>query len=217
MITDTQLQTSVFDELKLRPSVNSAHIGVTATNGVIALTGRVVHFAEKTAAEDAAKSVYGVQDVANKIAVEIVDLCQCTDQEIAAAALNALKWDFSLPNNKVMVVVKNAWITLSGELDWRYQKDAAASSVRNLIGVAGISNDITIKPETKWIDVKRKIEESFRRNADLEARCIHVSTNAGTVTLTGSVASWVQRYQAVSAAWSAPGVTAVNNDLTITP
>ena len=89
MITDTQLQTSVFDELKLRPSVNSAHIGVTATNGVIALTGRVVHFAEKTAAEDAAKSVYGVQDVANKIAVEIVDLCQCTDQEIAAAALNA--------------------------------------------------------------------------------------------------------------------------------
>ena len=217
MITDTQLQTSVFDELKWRPSVNAAHIGVTATDGVITLTGRVVHFAEKTAAEDAAKSVYGVKGVANEIAVEIVGMYKRTDQDIAAAALNALKWDFGVPNDKVMVVVKNAWITLSGKLDWRYQKDAAASCVRNLIGVAGVTNDITIKPETKWIDVKGKIEDSFRRNADLEARRIHVTTSAGTVNLTGSVASWAERDQAVSAAWSAPGVTTVNNDLMIIP
>ena len=217
MTNDAQLQTNVLDELKWRPSVNAAHIGVTAKNGVVTLTGQVAHYAEKSAAEEAAKGVYGVKGLANDIAVEMLGSLKRTDQDLAEAALNALKWDYEVPNDKVKVVVKNGWDTLSGTLDWQYQKDAAARSVRNLMGVIAVSNDITIKPEAKWIDVKGKIEDSFRRHADLEARRISVSTDSGTVTLAGSVASWAERDQAVWAAWSAPGVTMVKNDITITP
>lgn len=217
MNTDTQLQSNVLEELKWRPSVNAAHIGVTAKNGVVTLTGQVAHYAEKSAAEEAAKGVYGVKGLANDIAVEMVGPHQRSDQDLAEAALNTLKWDYEVPNDKVKVVVKNGWLTLNGTLDWQFQKDAAARSVRNLMGVIAVTNEITIKPEAKWTDVKSKIEESFRRNADLEARRINVSTDSGTVTLKGTVASWAERDQAMWAAWSAPGVTMVNNDITITP
>jgi osmotically-inducible protein OsmY len=217
MNADTQLQTNVLDELKWRPSVNSAHIGVTAKNGVVTLTGQVAHYAEKSSAEEAAKGVYGVQGLANDITVEIVGTHKRTDQDLAEAALNAMKWDYEVPNDKVKIVVKNGWLTLTGTLDWQYQKDAAARCVRNLMGVIAVSNDIKIKPEAKWSDVKSKIEDSFRRNADLEARRISVSTDSGTVTLTGSVDSWRERDQATWAAWSAPGVTSVKNEVTITP
>ena len=217
MTTDAQLQTSVLDELKWRPSVNAAHIGVTAKNGVVTLTGQVAHYAEKSAAEEAAKGVYGVKGLANDIAVEMLGSLKRTDQDLAEAALNAIEWDYEVPNDKVKVVVKNGWVTLTGTLDWQYQKDAAARSVRNLMGVIALTNDIKIKPEAKGTDVKSKIEDAFRRNADLEARRINVSTDNGIVALTGSVASWAERDQAVWAAWSAPGVTTVKNEITITP
>ena len=217
MTTDAQLQTSVLDELKWRPSVNAAHIGVTAKNGVVTLTGQVAHYAEKSAAEEAAKGVYGVKGLANDIAVEMLGSLKRTDQDLAEAALNAIEWDYEVPNDKVKVVVKNGWLTLTGTLDWQYQKDAAARSVRNLMGVIALTNDIKIKPEAKGTDVKSKIEDAFRRNADLEARRINVSTDNGIVALTGSVASWAERDQAVWAAWSAPGVTTVKNEITITP
>jgi len=217
MKTDSNLQSDVLEELKWWPNVNAAHIGVAAKNGVVTLTGQVAHYAEKAAAEEAAKGVYGVKGTANDIMVELVGAAKRTDQDVAAAALSAIKWDFEVPEDKVKVVVKSGWVTLEGTVDWQYQKDAAERSVRYLMGVIAVTNNIGIKPSAKWIDVKTKIEDAFRRNADIEARRISVGTHDGKVTLSGSVSSWAESDQAVSAAWAAPGVTSVHNDLVIMP
>jgi osmotically-inducible protein OsmY len=217
MSNDTQLQSSVLAELKWRPSVDSAHIGVTADDGIVTLTGQVHHYAEKLAAEDAAKEVFGVKGIANDIKVEPAGSLTRSDKDIAEAAADALKWDYEVPDDKVKVVVKDGWVTLSGNVDWQFQKDAAYRCVRYLLGVVGVTNNVSIKPSTKWIDVKTKIEDAFRRNADLDERRIFVVTNDGRVTLTGTVRNWSERNAAVSGAWSAPGVTWVEDDLVISP
>jgi osmotically-inducible protein OsmY len=217
MSTDSQLQSSVLAELKWRPSVDSAHIGVTADDGIVTLTGQVHHYAEKLAAEDAAKEVFGVKGIANDIKVETAGSLTRSDKDIAEAAADALKWDYEVPDDKVKVVVKEGWVTLSGNVDWQYQKDAAYRCVRYLLGVVGVTNNVSIKPSTKWIDVKTKIEDAFRRNADLDERRISVVTNDGRVTLTGTVRNWSERNAAVSGAWAAPGVTWVEDDLVISP
>jgi osmotically-inducible protein OsmY len=217
MSNDSQLQSSVLAELKWRPSVDSAHIGVTADDGIVTLTGQVHHYAEKLAAEDAAKEVFGVKGIANDIKVETAGSLTRSDKDIAEAAADALKWDYEVPDDKVKVVVKEGWVTLSGNVDWQYQKDAAYRCVRYLLGVVGVTNNVSIKPSTKWIDVKTKIEDAFRRNADLDERRISVVTNDGRVTLTGTVRNWSERNAAVSGAWAAPGVTWVEDDLVISP
>lgn len=217
MKTDSQLKDNVLSELKWWPSVDAAHIGVTAKDGVVTLTGQVAHYTEKTAAEDAAKVVYGCMGIANDIKVQLPGSAKRTDQDIALAGLNALKWDFQIPRDKVKVSVKDGWVTLEGTVDWQYQKEAAERCVRYLMGVVSVNNTIAIKPTVKWIDVKNKIEDAFRRNADLEARRITVATFNGAVTLSGSVASWSERDDAVTAAWAAPGVTSVNVELSVMP
>jgi osmotically-inducible protein OsmY len=217
MSDDTQLQSSVLAELKWRPSVDSAHIGVTADDGIVTLTGQVQHYTEKLAAENAAKDVLGVRGIANDIKVEPEGSLKQSDKDIAAAAIGALKWDYEVPDGNVKVVVNDGWVTLDGTVDWQFQRDAADRCVRYLRGVVGVTNEISIKPSAKWIDVKIKIEDAFRRNADLDARRISVVTSDGRVTLTGTVRTWSERDAAVSSAWAAPGVTRVEDDLVISP
>ena len=217
MNSDSKLQSDVQTELKWKPRVSAAHIGVAAKNGVVTLTGQVAHFTEKTAAEDAAKGVYGVKGVANDITVELSGSGRRTDADIAAAAVNALKWDFEVPNDKVKVVVRDGWATLEGTVEWQYQKDAAGRCVRYLMGVSGVTNSIGIKPHATSAGVKAKIEDAFRRHADLDARRIAVETFDGKVTLSGSVSSWSERHEAESAAWAAPGVNCVDDQLVVVP
>jgi osmotically-inducible protein OsmY len=217
MKSDAQLQADVIEELKWWPNVNAANIGVAVKNGIVTLTGHVEHYAEKVAAEEAAKAVYGVRGIANDIDVRVPGSGKRTDTEIAEAALNALKWDFEVPEDRIKVVVKDGWVTLEGTVDWEYQKKAAERAVRYLMGVVGVTNLIKVKPAVKSVDIKAKIEDAFRRQANLDARRINVTTNDGEVILTGSVSSWAERDAAIAAAWSAPGVTSVKADIAVVP
>ena len=215
MKTDSQLQKDVLAELKWQPSLNAAHIGVTAKDNTVTLTGQVEHYMEKIAAQNAAKGVYGVQAIANDIKVELPGSNSRTDEDIAAAALNALTWDIEVPNDSVKVIVSNGYVTLEGNVDWHYQKDAAERCIQYLMGVKAVTNSLHIKPTAKWTDVTHNIEAAFRRSADMDARRIAVETHDGKVTLSGSVSSWKERDEAVIAAWAAPGVTSVNDKLAV--
>jgi osmotically-inducible protein OsmY len=217
MKNDSQLQSDVQCELKWQPSLHAAQIGVATKDGVVTLTGQVAHYSEKTAAEDAAKGVYGVKAVANDISIELPGSSRRTDADIAAAAVSSLKWDFEVPEDKVKIVVRDGRVTLDGTVEWQFQKDAAERCVRYVMGVSGVNNAIGIKPRATAAGVKSKIEDAFRRHADLDARRIAVETIDGKVTLSGSVSSWMEREQADFAAWAAPGVTCVDDQLVVVP
>jgi osmotically-inducible protein OsmY len=161
---DSELQGHVLAEIKWCPSVDSAHIGVTANHGVVTLTGQVAHYTEKMAVEAAAKGVYGVKGIASEIKVHIPGSSRRTDEDVAVAAVNALKWDFEVPHDHITISVTNGLLTLEGSVDWQYQKDAAERCTRYLMGVAALSNLIAVKPTMKWVDVKDKIKDTFRRN-----------------------------------------------------
>ena len=217
MKTDSQLQRDVLDELAWEPSVDAANIGVSANNGVVTLQGYVSSYAEKHAAEQAAKRVYGVKAVANDLEVKLPGSSKRSDTDIAAAAVNALKPNVLVPADSIKVTVSNGWVKLEGEVEWQFERDAAESAVRYLTGVTGVSNLIRVKPRVSATEIKNKIEEAVKRSAEMDARRISVETQDGKVILEGTVHSWVEREEAERAAWSAPGVRAVEDRIAVVP
>lgn len=215
MSSDSLLQQAVLAELSWDPSVSSADIGVTANNGVVTLTGYVGSFVEKRAAEAAASRVKGVKAVAEEIEVNLMPSMTRTDAEIAAAALESLSWDVSVPRDKVKVKVEKGWITLAGEVNWHFQRNAAERDIRRLFGVIGVSNQIVIKPHLRPSDVAERIKDALHRSW-FNPTDITVSSIGGRVLLNGSVRSWHERQLAEAAAWGAPGVTQVEDNLSIT-
>ena len=183
---------------------------------MVTLSGNVSNYYEKWSAERAAQRVYGVKAVAEEIEVKLPGSSQRNDTDIAQAAVNALEWNISVPHDRVEVKVQDGWITLDGEMEWWYQKQAAENAVHHLIGVKGVSNLITIKPKVEAFEVKAMITEAFKRNARLDAQNIRVETSGGKVILRGSIRSWAERREVEDAAWAAPGVTDVENHLIVT-
>lgn len=212
--TDKQLQQDVEDELRWEPKLNSANIGVTVKQGAVSLNGTVDTYAEKWAAEGATKRVFGVRTIAQDLKVKVLNDHKQSDGDIAAAVLSALKWDVYVPST-VTAKVQDGNVTLEGQVSWNFERDSAERAVRYLMGVISISNFITLKPETSAAKVKEKVEAALQRQATKDANSIHVDTSGGKVTLTGHASSWTMIQDAASAAWAAPGVTDVVDQLTV--
>ena len=215
MKTNQDLQKDVQDAIKWEPLLNAAEIGVTAKDGVITLTGTVDSYAKKIEAEDAAKNVSGVKAVAQEIAINYGGYGKKTDTEISNEVLKAWKWNWQIPEDKIMVKVESGWVTLEGELEWNYQREAAKTAIKNLTGVMGVTNMIKIKSDTHDAIEKAAIVGALERNSSIDDMGINVNVEGNNVTLKGTVNSFYAKDEAEQIAWNAPGVWTVDNELVI--
>jgi osmotically-inducible protein OsmY len=215
MRADNDIKRDVEDELQWDPDIDPTDIGVAVKDGVVTLSGFARSYSQKLEAEAAAKRVAGVVGVANDLEVRIPSVHERPDPEIARDAVHALKTQLPLSADNIKVVVKRGWITLEGEVEWNYQRETAENAVRWIRGVNGVSNLIQLKPRVAPSDIKQKIEEAFRRSAEIDANRITVDARGTEVILRGTVRSWAERQEAERAAWAAPGVTKVDNRITI--
>ncbi|MET3494459.1 BON domain-containing protein [Variovorax boronicumulans] len=215
MKTDTQLRNDVQAELNWAPEVKASNVGVIAKDGVVTLTGHLASHAEKYAVERAAQRVHGVKALAVELTVKLPFDNQRTDADIGLAADRALEWNVLVPEDKIHPMVEKGWLTLTGEVEWEYQRSAAENAVRNLMGVTGVSNLVKVKPKVSAADVEKKIHEALTRQVEREASRLSITVNGSQVTLRGTVHSWTERDAVQGAAWSTPGVSVVVNDLLV--
>jgi osmotically-inducible protein OsmY len=217
MKTDAQLHQDIMQALDWEPSLNPIHIDVAIRNGVVTLTGFVTSLSEKWTTEHVVKSVSGVKAVADDLEVRLPTENERTDSDIARAAVTALEWNTSVPHDRITATVRNGWVTLDGSVDWPYQKTAAEEAVRPLMGVKGVPNTLVVQPKVEATDISAKIAEAFKRNAALEAQKIWVEATGSKIILRGNLHSWMERAEAERIAASAPGVTEVENHISVTP
>jgi len=215
MSKDSDLQLAVLAELNWEPSIVAAHIGVTAQDGVVTLSGHVDSFLQRHAAADAARRVKGVHAVAEEITVQLPFDRQRGDDDIATAALDRLAWDVSVPRDAITLVVDNGWVTMTGQVAWNYQREAAEQAIRPLVGVLGIANQVIIAPSVSTSNIGDNIMHALHRSWFFDPHTIKVSAVAGNIRLTGTVSSWHDRRVAAETAWAAPGAMNVQNDIKV--
>jgi osmotically-inducible protein OsmY len=212
---DSKLKQDVIDELDFEPSIDTAGIGVAVEDGMVTLSGHVPTYAQKDMAEQVASRVKGVKGIAQEIEVRLAGTGQTADDQIAKRAVDTIGWNTSIPKGAIQVKVQKGWVTLTGKVDWQYQRSAAADSVRALGGVLGVSNQIEISPRACTTDIKQRIEDALKRNAEVEAKAISVEVIGRKVILNGTVNALTERNAAERAAWSAPGVEVVVSNIVI--